>query len=279
MDTACSPLPKDCLSAPMMGHMGENLISVHPNIDKEIGCRSLCQAEDQCNFFTYFGSNDLRYPETCFLLSTLKEPFMNLNYGYGQDFVTGTKKCLTNSQCELIVAEKNTTSASEMFTEVLDYTSKVHAVAVGTCSLTVVAVGGGGDSCDTCNGGGSGYVEWEQISVKGSLMLDLRVGGPGRVTAVKVASNWGGVGGPGGPLGTLVVQAEGGTYEGGEGGHGYSGGGGDGTDGAGGGDGGSDGGDGQDGSRSAGGKGSGLDVSTIPVTGFRLRGDIVELSM
>ena len=271
MDTACSPLPKDCLSAPMMGHMGENLISVHPNIDKEIGCRSLCQAEDQCNFFTYFGSNDLRYPETCFLLSTLKEPFMYLNYGYGQDFVTGTKKCLTNSQCELIVAEKNTTSASEMFNEVLDYTSKVHAVAVGTCSLTVVAVGGGGDSCDTCNGGGSGYVEWEQIPVKGSLMLDIQVGGPRRETEVKVARNWGGVGGPGGPLGTLVVQAEGGTYEGGEGGHGYSGGGGDGTDGAGGGDGGSDGGDGQDGSRSAGGKGSGLDVSTIPVTGFRLR--------
>ena len=271
MDTACSPLPKDCLSAPMMGHMGENLISVHPNIENELGCRSLCQAEDQCNFFTYFGSNDLRYQETCFLLSTLKEPFINLGYNHGQDFVTGTKKCLSNNQCELMVAEKNTTSASEMFTEVLDYTSTVHAVAVGTCSLTVVAVGGGDASCNTFRGGGSGYVEWEQISVKGSLMLDLRVGGPGRVTAVKVASNWGGVGGPGGPLGTLVVQAEGGTYEGGEGGHGYSGGGGDGTDGAGGGDGGSDGGDGQDGSRSAGGKGSGLDVSTIPVTGFRLR--------
>ena len=129
----------------------------------------------------------------------------------------------------------------------------------------------GGDSCDTCGGGGSGYVEWEQISVKGSLMLDIRVGGPRRETKVKVASNWGGVGGPGGLQGTLVVQAEGGTYEGGDGGNGYSGGGGDGTDGAGGGDGGSDGGDGQDGSRSAGGKGSGLDVSTIPVTGFRLR--------
>ena len=145
---------------------------------------------------------------------------MNLGNGYGQDFVTGTKKCLTNSQCELMVAEKNATSASEMFTKVLDYTSTVHAVAVGTCSLTLVAVGGGDHSCDTCNGGGSGYVEWEQISVKGSLMLDLRVGGPGRVTAVKVASNWGGVGGPGGLQGTLVVQAEGGTYEGGEGGHG-----------------------------------------------------------
>ena len=162
-----------------------------------------------------------------------------------------------------MVAEKNTTSASEMFTEVLDYTSTVHAVAVGTCSLTVVAVGGGGDSCDTCGGGGSGYVEWEQISVKGSLMLDIRVGGPRRETEVKVASNWGGVGGPGG---TLVVQAEGADDE-----NGYSGGGGDGTDGAGGGDGGSDGGDGQDGSDHAGGKGSGLDVSAIPVTGFRLR--------
>ena len=66
---------------------------------------------------------------------------MNLGNGYGQDFVTGTKKCLTNNQGELMVAEKNTTSASEMFTEVLDYTSTVHAVAVGTCSLTVVAVG------------------------------------------------------------------------------------------------------------------------------------------
>ena len=50
-----------------------------------------------------------------------------LGHPNGQDFVTGTKKCLTNSQCELMVAEKNATSASDMFTKVLDYTSTVHA--------------------------------------------------------------------------------------------------------------------------------------------------------
>ena len=177
VDTACSAVPKECLSAPMKGHMGENLISVHPKIDDELSCRSLCQVEDQCNFFTYFGLNDQSYPETCFLLSTLQEPFTPLGIKYGnQDFVTGTRKCLNNSHCELMVAGKNTTSPSLMFNDVSDYSSPggpVNAIAVGTCSLTVVAVGGGGDGCDTCGGGGSGYVEWEQISIKGSLMLEV----------------------------------------------------------------------------------------------------------
>ena len=71
-------------------------------------------------------------------------------------------------------------------------------MAVGTCSLTVLAVGGGGNGRSRHGGLGSGYVDWEKISVEGSLMLEVKVGGPGRKTEVEIPYNWGGIGGDGG---------------------------------------------------------------------------------
>ena len=165
-------------------------------------------------------------------------------------------------------AGTDTAQSAMMFSDIYDYDTKTNVVVVGTCSLTVVAVGGGGDGCDTCGGPGSGYLEWEQISVEGSLMLEVKVGGPGRETEVEIPYFWGGIGGNGG---TKVLVAQGGTYEGGEGGNGFCGGGGDGRDGKGGGAGGFDGSDGQSGSYGSGGKGSGVKVSDIPVKGFQLR--------
>ena len=160
------------------------------------------------------------------------------------------------------------THSAMMFSDIYDYNTKTNVVVVGTCSLTVLAVGGGKDGCSTCGGPGSGYLEWEQISVEGSLMLEVKVGGPGRETEVEIPYNWGGIGGDGG---TKVVVAQGGTYEGRDGGSGFCGGGGDGTGGEGGGAGGFDGSDGFPGSYGAGGKGSGVKVSDIPVKGFQLR--------
>ena len=72
------------------------------------------------------------------------------------------------------------TFSAMVFSDIYDYNTKTNVVVVGTCSLTVLAVGGGKDGCDTCSGGGSGYLEWEQILVEGSLMLEVKVGGPGR---------------------------------------------------------------------------------------------------
>ena len=159
------------------------------------------------------------------------------------------------------------THSAMMFSDIYDYNTKTNVVVVGTCSLTVLAVGGGRDGCSTCGGPGSGYLEWKQISVEGSLILEVKVGGPGRDTEVEIPYNWGGIGGDGG---TKVVVAQGGTKgsDGSDGGSGFCGGGGDGI---GEGAGGFDGSDGFPGSRSAGGKGSGVKVSDIPVKGFQLR--------
>ena len=106
-------------------------------------------------------------------------------------------------------AGKDTTQSAMMFSDIYDYDTKTNVVVVGTCSLIVLAVGGGKDGCITCGGPGSGYLEWKQISVEGSLMLEVKVGGPGRETEVEIPYNWGGIGGDGG---TKVVVAQGGTY-------------------------------------------------------------------
>ena len=153
-----------------------------------------------------------------------------------------------------------TIDSALMFSEVYDY----QAVVVGTCSLTAVAVGGGGE-----DGGGSGYIVWDQISVNGSLVVDVKVGGPAQNTEVSVPQLWGGYGGLGG---TTIVQAEAGSSDNGDG---YCGGGGYGYVGRPGGDGGYDGGDGQSGPGSSvapapGGHGSGLKVADIPVTKYIL---------
>ena len=127
-------------------------------------------------------------------------------------------------------AGTDTTHSAMMFTDINDYDTKTNIVAVGTCSLTVLAVGGGGDGCSTCGGPGSGYLEWEKILVEGSLMLEVKVGGPGRETEVEIPYFWGGIGGDGG---NKVVVAQGGTYEGSDGGNGFCGGGGNGIGGGG----------------------------------------------
>ena len=157
-----------------------------------------------------------------------------------------------------MTAGRESTDSAMMFTQVYDYTNpavQLQAVIVGTCSLTAVAVGGGGGG-----GGGSGYIVWDQITVNGSLAVEVKVGGPQRDTEVSVPNQWGGLGGLGG---TTIIQAESGSDHHGDG---YSGGGG-----FGGGAGGQDGGDGQPGpDGDAGGRGSGLKVEEIPVTRYIL---------
>ena len=163
-----------------------------------------------------------------------------------------------------MTAGRESTDSAMMFTQVYDYTHPaVQAVIVGTCSLTAVAVGGGNEV-----GGGSGYIVWDQLAVLGSLVLEVKVGGPGGVTKVTVPLLRGGITGMGG---TTIIYAEAGGVVNGDG---YSGGGGERGYGdyvsSFGGDGGQDGGDGQSGPDDAGGRGSGLNVADIPVTNFKL---------
>merc|ERR1711962_832588 len=128
--------------------------------------------------------------------------------------------------------------------------------ALFSCELTIVAIGGGGISRNS-RGGGSGYVETATISYLSDTHIVLHVGGGTEESRVVTAE------------GETIVRAHPGKYgHGYNGGDGYSGGGGTGWYGSGG-SGGSNGGDGQDG-YGDGGKGSGLDISTIALEHFKL---------
>ena len=144
-------------------------------------------------------------------------------------------------------------------------TKAVHLVALGSCELVIVAVGGAGDggdsSSNSCGGGGSGYVVWKAQNMTGTMELEVSVGGEGSKSSVR--SN-----------GTIIVEADRGESgdDGDSSGHpssggdGYCGGGGGGSDHAG--KGGENGKDGEYGSGSyagSGGSGSALDVSAIPI--------------
>ena len=140
-------------------------------------------------------------------------------------------------------------------------TSRVTAVAVGSCGIVLVAVGGGGDRGGNMDGGGgSGYVTWKAIPIKASMTLEVEVGSTGFGSLVRG--------------GELLLEAPPGEpgEDRGDGGAGYSGGGG-----AGFGDGGTGGGDGEAGMAGAGSVGSGGHGSRgpaledIPILDFILR--------
>jgi len=139
--------------------------------------------------------------------------------------------------------------------------------ALFSCELTIVAIGGGGSPgagpgiFDDHGGGGSGYIESATISSISDTPFVVHVGNGTEESRVDTAA------------GETIVRAHPGKYGGSgffKGGDGYSGGG------AGancyhwGSAGGSNGGDGQDSSYGHGGKGSGLDISTIALEHFKL---------
>ena len=129
-----------------------------------------------------------------------------------------------------------------------------------------MAVGGGGYGYDGYGGGGSGYVASTTTTVSSSQLV-VRVGGPRELSSVETSEGQ-----------TILTAQAGGeadyyvdSYNGG--GAGYSGGGGGADDsyGGDGGDNGADGGDGFCGSTVCpGGSGSGLDISSVPISSFLL---------
>ena len=144
--------------------------------------------------------------------------------------------------------------------------AKVTAVALGSCDLVMVAVGGGGYGGGG-GGGGSGWVEWLQVSVEGSLNLQVQAGSGNSGSYVKEEG------------GEVLLEAHSGGFTEGYdhwGGDGYSGGdGGAFRNGEVAGDGGNGGGDGEDGidsHMSPGGLGSGEELlEGIPQKEFLLR--------
>jgi len=135
--------------------------------------------------------------------------------------------------------------------------------------LNVLLVGGGGDG-DIFEGhaGGSGFVDFKQVSVDPSIRLDVDIGRAGNFGESGDATTIE----QGGRLLFGVPGGVGGEDAGGNGGNGYSGGGGGGANGFPGGDGGFDGGDGEHSPFSSeGGLGSGLNISSISLQYFKLR--------
>ena len=184
--------------APLQGRLRGNLINIVTGIQTEGECRQICQAETRCNFYTHHSSQSRSYPATCFLLTSLQEPLSYANKD-NRHFSTGSKNCDNREGgCFLMTAGRETTDCALMFNQ------SATAVIFGNCSLTALAVGGGGRSA-----GGSGYIVWDQITVNGSLAVEVKVGGPQRDTEVSVPNQWGGLGGLGG---TTIIQAEPGFF-------------------------------------------------------------------
>ena len=130
----------------------------------------------------------------------------------------------------------------------------IEAIALGICTLTVVAVGGGGRGDPYGGGGGSGFVEWLQLNLTAeSMTLNVTVGGAGETTT----------------FGDLITATSGLSGSGYNGGGGFCGGGSGGEKSGDGGDGGTNGGDGEDG-YGHGGAGSHMKLDDIPTSGFAL---------
>ena len=145
---------------------------------------------------------------------------------------------------------------------VVTETREIDYLAIGECPIVLaVAVGGGGSTTEDA-GSGSGYVEFQELRVSQPYMrFEARVGSAAEASEVTDKSD-----------GSSVTRA----LPGGNGGNtngapGYSGGGADGFNNVCGGDGGSDGTDGDDTSSYDGGRGSGFDISIIPLKSFELR--------
>ena len=232
----------------------------------EAACEAECQIQEGCNFFTYHNSNSSTYPETCFLLTELREPITHCE---NETCLSGSPNCDQNV-CGFLdegILYPNGIVVTE--------SREIDLILIGSClNPLAVAVGAGGSSRMLSSydaGAGSGYVEFAEIDIVSPYRrFEATVGprgseeqGLSQLTDISDGKSL-----------VTAQPGESGGYD--EGASGYSGGGADcGSDNdfcdAAGADGGSNGGDGGDSILFSGGKGSGFDISTIPLKGFTLR--------
>ena len=246
-DRACT----DC-SVQLETKIEENLVDFILDVEDESLCRKACTANISCKFYTHHNFLDTTYPGACFLLSGLKGPVRGCKHCQ-----TGARTCRDANNCFFVSNDGSILQGGVLIT--MPNTS-VLIESIGSCSVGVLAVGGGG--AGFFGGGGSGFVEFTSLESSWFMELRVTVGAGGQKTVVTNEK------------GELVVEALAGA-EGssgaGAGGSGYSGGGGFRS--SSGGDGGMDGSDGEagvGGNYQPGGNGSGRDVSTIHLEGFLL---------
>jgi len=232
------------------GSFNQDTVDVINDVPDEPSCVTQCRMNMDCKFYTYYTTYS-EHPRMCLLLSDIEDPIKPC-----YNCRTGFPDCknITTDFCHFSVGDSNdkltSYKATKTFTKI---ELRVPSEALfSICDLKIVAIGSGGYPVD--NGGGSGYIETASVSPIANRPLFLYVGSESRVDNA---------------AGKTIVRA----LPGGSGnlnGDGYSGGGGYDRSGHNGGCGGSNGGNGTDGSDRGGGKGSGLDISTITLEHFKL---------
>ena len=233
--------------------MSTNLLATLGDIENEVYCSLECQAEVQCQYYTYHWPNSTLFPSTCFLLSSLEEPIIPCANG---TCTSGSPTCF-NSLCEFLDTSGSILSKGVKVTSTRDF----NMVRIGPCPTAIaVAVGGGGTTDPGDAGSGSGYVTYEELrAFRPYLSFEAIVASADEASEVNDLTD-----------GITILRSGPGADGPDDGGSGYSGGGASDGDPAGG-DGGSDGNDGDDSGVDIGGKGSGLDITTIPIKSFVLR--------
>ena len=71
------------------GNMGgENLLDVTFDVEEEISCKLYCSLNPQCTVYTHYNAEHSSFPNYCFLMTALQEPFSSCD-----NCKTGTPRC------------------------------------------------------------------------------------------------------------------------------------------------------------------------------------------
>lgn len=139
----------------VVGRMDENMINMIDNITSEISCQKLCSETANCKLYTYYLENDPHYHQLCVLLTELLPPFEPSNSAS-----TGPADCYSTAECFFIGDSPKSVMVTEDEVEVT-------VSAIGSCELTILAVGGGGMGAHY--GGGSGFLQYQKIRVSNGI--------------------------------------------------------------------------------------------------------------
>ena len=170
-----------------VGHMDENIIDTIDNTKSELDCKLSCSGTVNCTFYTYYLEEDPLYHQLCVLLTDLLPPLEP-----SDSASTGPADC--SSKCSF-----NVNGDSLMSLMVTEDEVDVTVNAFGSCELTILAVGGGG--VGFYQGGGSGYLQYQKISLStGITSLQATAGAnaqPSSVTfnGTSIVANPGQIGG------------------------------------------------------------------------------------
>jgi len=156
--TNCVTQNMECFrtcGANSVGHMDENIIDTIDNMKSELDCKHSCSGTANCTFYTYYLEEDPLYHQLCVLLTDLVPPIEP-----SDSASTGPADCYSTAECFF----NGDSPKSVMVTEdQVDVTVNVF----GSCELTILAVGGGGQG--NFQGGGSGYLQYQKISLSSGI--------------------------------------------------------------------------------------------------------------